>query len=93
MIELLDILRCPVSGSALRLADPSLLDRLNREISAGRLHDNLGRRLERQLDGALINADSTLAYPIYDRIPSLVADESISLDPYSDEASEEESKR
>lgn len=85
MIEWLEILRCPVTSRRLRIADRGLLDRLNQEIAKRRLHDRLGRQLTRELDGALINADSTLAYPIYDRIPSLVADESIPLDPKSNE--------
>ena len=85
MFELLDILRCPATGSRLHAAEPSLLERLNQAISAGRVHDRLGRQVTRELDSALINADSTLGYPIYDRIPSLVADESIPLGQVSDE--------
>ena len=85
MIELLEILRCPATGSRLRIADQSLLDRLNQEIANGRLHDRLGRQLTQELDSALVNADSTLGYAIYDRIPSLVADESIPLGQVSDE--------
>ena len=84
MIELLEILRCPATGSRLRIADQELLERLNQAVTAGRLHDRLGRQLTRALDSALINSDSTLGYPVYDRIPSLVADESIPLDQIAD---------
>lgn len=74
-----------MTGSTLRLADQGLLDRLNQAAAGGRLHDRLGRQWTRQIDGALINADSTIAYPIYHRIPSLVADESIPLGQLEDE--------
>lgn len=90
MIELLKILRCPVTGSKLQMAEQGLLDRLNQEIADGQLHDRLGRQFTREFDGALINADSTLGYPIYDRIPSLVADESIPLGQTSNEEDQRE---
>ena len=90
MRELLEILRCPATGSTLRIADQRLLERLNRQVAAGQLHDQLGRQLTRELDSALINADSTLGYPIYDNIPSLVADESIPLGQVSEEEEQRE---
>ena len=75
--EFLEILRCPDDHSRLAAADANMLVRLNAEVAAGRLRNRGGRRVEKQLDGALVRADGKVAYPIIDQIPILLVDEGI----------------
>jgi uncharacterized protein YbaR (Trm112 family) len=77
--HLLEILRCPQSGSRLHAADAAALDRLNRAIDAGTLTNVTGERVTRALDGGLIRAEGDRLYPIIDHIPVLLPDEAIAL--------------
>lgn len=74
------ILRCPLDRSQLRLAEPTLVARLNAAITAGRLTNRGGTQLEKPLDGALVREAGDLAYPIVDQIPVMLADEAIAID-------------
>ena len=82
MIEpsVLGLLRCPQDGSPLRLAEKSTVERLNAEAAAGRLVNQAGDHVEQPIDGALVRESGDLAYPIFEGIPVLLADEAISLD-------------
>jgi len=77
--ELLNLLVCPESQTRLRLADPSLVERLNRAIAAGEVRNRVGRPVDEPLEGGLVREDGTLLYPIRDGIPSLLADEAIEI--------------
>ena len=77
--EILDLLVCPEDHSRLQLADSQLLARLNAAIAAGRLKNRAGTVLSRQLEGALVRADRSLAYPVLDDIPQMLVDEAIPL--------------
>jgi uncharacterized protein len=78
--ELLAILVCPENRTALRLAEPELLARLNRAIATGKVRNRVGRVVEQPLQGGLVRADDTLLYPITDDIPVLLIDEAIALE-------------
>ena len=56
-----------------------MVARLNRAISAGKLTNLAGERLERALDGGLIREAGDLLYPVIDHIPVLLPDEAIDL--------------
>lgn len=73
------LLRCPVTKTPLAPAEGEVVSQLNSAIDERRLTNRAGETLERPLDGALVNADGSLAYPIFDNIPSLVAEDAISL--------------
>jgi len=77
--ETLAMLRCPVDRSALRVAEPALVDRLNVAIVAGRLRNQAGQCIERRIDGGLVRDAGDLLYPIVDRIPVMLFDEAIPL--------------
>jgi uncharacterized protein YbaR (Trm112 family) len=81
MIEarFLKILVCPENRSALMLAEPSLLGKLNAAISRGELRNRGGQPIESSLKGALVREDFAVAYPIVDDIPMLLVDEGILL--------------
>jgi uncharacterized protein YbaR (Trm112 family) len=71
------ILRCLETGSELSLLDTDALHRLNTAITAGKVSNQMGQRLERPLEAALINADATRVYQVLDGIPILLAEQAI----------------
>jgi uncharacterized protein YbaR (Trm112 family) len=77
--ELLSILRCPIDGSRLVVADEALVARLNAAIRSGELRNRSGRRVEKTLDGGLLRTAGDLLYPIVDQIPALLRDEAIQI--------------
>jgi uncharacterized protein YbaR (Trm112 family) len=79
--DLLKILVCPENRTPLRLADESLVDRLNRAAAAGMLKNRVGQPVQSPLEGGLVREDGTLFYPIIDGIPVLLLDEAIPLEP------------
>ena len=77
--ELLEILCCPETRQALRLADAALIEKLNTQIASGTLQNRAGQPLKEKLDGGLVRADEKLLYPIRKNIPVMVVDEAIRL--------------
>lgn len=66
--QLADLLRCPVTGQRLRLADP-------REVGS------IAAKAPADSDGFLIREDGLAAYPVRDGIPGLLPESLISLQP------------
>ena len=83
-MELLYLLRCPETRSRLQPARRQLIVALNEAIARRRLHDRLGRLVTRRLENVLINEDESFAYPVFDEIINLLADEAIPLDQLTD---------
>lgn len=77
--ELLKVLCCPESHQSLVVADPSQVDRLNREVATGGLRNRGGKIVRDPLDGGLVREDGTLLYPVRQNIPVMLIDESIPL--------------
>jgi uncharacterized protein len=77
--DLLDILACPQNRMPLRLAEASLLARLNRAIADGCITNQVGRPVEDMLEGGLVRQDGALLYPIAANIPVLLPEEAIPL--------------
>lgn len=78
-IELLNILCCPETHQQLQMAAPPILEKLNQQIAAGRLHNRIDRVQDEKLSGGLIRADGKFLYPIRHNIPILLVDEAIPL--------------
>ncbi|MGO9204490.1 MAG: Trm112 family protein [Limisphaerales bacterium] len=78
--QLLKILRCPETRQELRLAEPSLIGRLNRQIAAGALRNRAGQPLKEQLQGGLVRADGKFLYPIRREIPVMLIEEALPLE-------------
>lgn len=74
-----DYIRCPITHEKLRLASKSELDDLQAALLAGSLTNRLGENLQELPASGMINESHSWFYPMENEIPSLIADEAISL--------------
>ena len=77
--DLLNILCCPESHQEVRLAEPAVIEKLNRQIAAGTLANHAGQLLKERIDSGLVRADGKVLYPIRRNIPVMLVDEGIPL--------------
>ena len=78
--QLLKILRCPVTHSRLTLADGTILESINKQITSGLIQSRVMQTIEAPLEGGLINEDHSFLMPIYQGIPDMNPDDIIALD-------------
>jgi uncharacterized protein YbaR (Trm112 family) len=77
--EFLKILRCPETHQLIRLAEPSLVEALNRRITAGDLRNRAGQRVTERIEGGLVRSDGKCLYPIRQDTPVMLIHEAIPL--------------
>lgn len=77
---LLERLRCPLTKGELRLASDQEIAAVNRQISQRQARDHVDCVVELPIDGGLISEQAGRIYPVRQKIPSLVIEESIALD-------------
>lgn len=82
--KLISLLRCPIDGNQLELADSSMIERVNLAISRGEVRDRGDQKLTTSLEGGLVAGGGTRMYPIRSKIPSLIAAEAIELTEWSE---------
>ena len=75
--ELIEILRCPIDGTPLVLADETLLNRVNDAIRDRRALDRAEQTVELAIDGGLLTEDGGWVYPVRGGIPVLIANDAI----------------
>jgi len=78
--ELLDILVCPENKTPVKMVDAEVLERVNGAITAGRLKNRAGTKVEETIDGGLLRADGKILYPVRDDIPIMLIDEAIPME-------------
>jgi len=78
--ELLDILVCPENKTPVKMVGADVLERVNGAITAGRLKNRGGAKVEETIDGGLLRADGKILYPVRDDIPNMLMDEAIPMD-------------
>ena len=77
---LLEIMKCPLSGERLVIADASLVDGLRTKQRNHQLFSHKGIPIDDGFEGGLINQSQTFFYRIADGIPTLLPDEAIGLE-------------
>ena len=75
--KFVQMLRCPASGNRLAIADDNLVEQVNQAIGSGQAIDRVDQTVEQPIDGGLCSG--SWLYPIRDSIPSLIADDAISI--------------
>lgn len=78
--ELLDILVCPENKTPVTLVGAEVIERINSAITAGRLKNRAGAKVEETIDAGLLRKDGKLLYPVRDDIPIMLMDEAIPMD-------------
>jgi uncharacterized protein YbaR (Trm112 family) len=77
--ELLALLVCPETHQDVVLATPLEIAQLNEAIRKGLVKTAAGSPVDQPVEGALIRADHTIAYPIRDGIPVMLVSEGLAL--------------
>ena len=77
--DLLEILVCPETKQPVALARAEVLERLGREVSAGRLRNRGGQPVTQPITEGLVREDGRVLYPVDDGIPVMLIEESIEL--------------
>ena len=70
---------CLHTQSPLQLACAEVCRKINRRIADGQLFDQMGRRVSRPLESALVNREASYAYAVVNGIPQMLEEESIPL--------------
>jgi uncharacterized protein YbaR (Trm112 family) len=78
---LITLIRCPVTKSTLAPASTSIIEKLNKQIEARAVVNQIGQTVDLNLDGGFINENRSLLFPIRDEIVILSVDQAICLDP------------
>ena len=77
--KLLSKLRCPVDLQPLRVADQSLIARLNESIEQNKVRDIEDQMVAEKVDGGLLSESGQRLYPIRDGIVCMVTGQAILL--------------
>ncbi len=77
--EILSILVCPKTKRPLKKAEKSLLEKINAQISEGKIFTIGGEKVEDPIEEALIEEKGGVLYPVKEGIPVLIYEEGILL--------------
>ena len=78
-VNLIQMLRCPLDGSELVIAEESLVRRVNEAIQQGNVRDRLDQKVTQTLDQGLLSTVARRLYAVRGGIPVLIGDEAIEL--------------
>jgi uncharacterized protein YbaR (Trm112 family) len=77
--DYLSMLACPDTRQALEEATAEQIQALNQRIAQGKVTNKGGTSVKDPIEAGLVRKDGKALYPIVDRIPVLLVDESIPL--------------
>ncbi len=77
--QILQLVRCPISGRRLSVAGPELVERANTAIRAKRLENRLGQSITEPMEGALVDEANEWLLPVRGSVITMVADELVPL--------------
>lgn len=77
--EVLELLRCPLTGSRLKLASAELIESVNELIDDGQVLTRIQVAVSEPLDAGLVNDDDSLLVQVRKDVPTLISDELIDL--------------
>ena len=77
--DVLALMRCPVTQTALHHGSAELLQGLNQAIEAQTLTNRIGQTVSGTMDGVLVNESGEIALSIRSGIIQLIADESVTI--------------
>jgi uncharacterized protein YbaR (Trm112 family) len=77
--ELLALLVCPQTHQDVTLATSEEIVQINDAIREGRVRTAGGNPVDQPVEGALIRADRSIAYPIRDGIPVMLVAEGLAI--------------
>ncbi len=77
--ELLALLVCPATHQDVALATPVEIAQINEAVRKGQMRNVAGNTVNQSVEGALIRADRSIAYPIRDGIPVMLVAEGLVL--------------
>lgn len=75
----IEILRCPITKTAVKEAEPETLAHLLAVQQSGKLTNCGGDTVSETFDAGLLSEDGRYFYPAYDSIPALMNSEAIDL--------------
>jgi len=73
--DLIEILVCPETQQSLTIADEAVLAKINEDITAGRLRNRGGDKVEKAVNEGLVREDGRVLYPVDDGIPVMLVEE------------------
>ena len=77
--DVLALMRCPVTQTALHHGSAELLQGLNEAIEAQTLTNRIGQTVSGAMDGVLVNESGEIALSIRSGIIQLITDESVAI--------------
>jgi uncharacterized protein YbaR (Trm112 family) len=68
---------CPETRQSLQVAEPSLIQEVNRRIAAGQERNRAGEIIVQPIDAGLVRTDRLFLYPVCQGLPALLIAEAI----------------
>ncbi len=75
--EIVEILCCPKTKQSVSPLSKEEVRDLNRKITQGKIKNRGGKRVKRNIDGALVTEDGKWAYPVRHHIPIMLIEDAL----------------
>jgi uncharacterized protein YbaR (Trm112 family) len=78
--DLDEFLRCPWTGSKLRILSSVECELVNQRLLGGKVYNHAGRRITEPFTAGLVNSSGSWAYRLSEGVPQMLRGEALSLD-------------